>query len=303
VQFDGGTPAPSVQVPARPNAETSAAVTFALRGGLGRLWIPVDGAIRSFTESQLLGDHASENGLNVDAVRAVAFDADGNLWATSSTGVRMYTPATQASDGATPERTVTLADATGIAIRGDTVAVATCNGTSGGVSTFSRSNVNASPAALGNISSVGCIWGISYDVGNNGKLWVASKSQGKVYRYNAAGTASDFTGVAVADAYGLAVDTAGNAWVTSCSGNSLQQISPAGALVGSALPLDDFSCPGGLAIDKLGNKWVASAGTSNNGNLVQVSGPNGTVQLSSLTQVEFGGVAFNPGADGLPTHQ
>src|SRR4029453_12813333 len=75
VQFDGGTPARSVQVPVRPNAEATVAVSFALRGGLGRLWIPVDGAIRGFTENQLLVDHASENGISVAGARALAFDA------------------------------------------------------------------------------------------------------------------------------------------------------------------------------------------------------------------------------------
>ena len=301
VQFDGGTPARSVQVPVRPNAETTVAVKFALRGGQGRLWIPVDGAIRSFTESQLLGDHASENGISVGGVRALAFDTDGNLWATFSDGVRMYTPETQASDGSTPARTVTLSNATGIAIRGDTVAVATCTVNSGGVSTFSRSDVNATPAALP--INVGCIWGISYDVGDNGKLWVASKTQGKVYRFNAAGTASDFaTAPSVSDAYGLAVDPGGSAWVTSCSGSSVVQISPVGA-AGSPLSLPEFSCPGGLAFDKQGNLWVVSEGTADNGNLILVTGASGTVQLNSLTQVTFGGVAFNPGAAGLPTHQ
>ena len=300
VVFDGGTPARSVQVPVKPNQETVVAVTFALRGGLGRAWIPVDNAIRSFTETQLLVDHASENGIAAAGVRAVAFDADGNLWATTSAGVKMYSPSTQASDGSTETRSVTLANATGIAIRGDTVAVATCSGSSGGVFTFSRSDANATPAALGTIS--GCIWGISYDVGNNGKLWVASKSQNKLYRFNAAGTASDF-GPTVSDAYGVAVDSAGNAWVTSCSGNSLQEVSSTGSLVGSALALPDFSCPGGLAFDKQGGLWVTSAGTGNNGNLLLVSGNSGNVQLSGLTQVTFGGLAFNPGAAGLPTHQ
>jgi ligand-binding sensor domain-containing protein len=301
VRFDGGTPARSVQVPVRPNAETTVAVTFALRGGQGRLWMPVDGAIRSFTESQLLGDHASENGISVGGIRALAFDADGNLWATFSGGIQMFTPETQAGDLSTPARTVTLADATGIAIRGDTVAVATCNGSSGGVSTFSRSDVNATPAPLP--ISVGCIWGISYDVGDNGKLWVASKNQGKVYRFNAAGTASDFPSApSVSDAYGLAVDSGGSAWVTSCSGNSVVEISPAGE-AGSPLSLPDFSCPGGVAFDKQESLWVVSEGTQDNGNLIQVAGGNGTVQLNSLTQVTFGGVAFNPGAAGLPTHQ
>ena len=88
---------------------------------------------------------------------------------------------------------------------------------------------------------------------------MASKSQNKVYRFNAAGTAADF-GVTVTDAYGVAVDSGGNAWVTSCSGNSLQEISSAGSLVGSALALQDFACPGGLAFDKQGGLWVLSAG-------------------------------------------
>ena len=215
VQFDGGTPARSVQVPVRPNAETGVGVTFSLRGGLGRLWIPVDGAIRSFTENQLLVDRASENGISVGGVRAVAFDADGNLWATFSDGVRMYTPDSQANDGATEARIVALPSATGIAIRGDTVAVATCSGASGGVSTFSRSDANATPVATP--ISVGCIWGISFDVGDNGKLWVASKTQNKVYRFTAAGTMADF-GPAVTDAYGVAVDTG-----RKCLGHQLQQ--------------------------------------------------------------------------------
>ena len=302
VQFDGGTPARSVQVPVRPNAETSVAVNFALRGGLGRLWIPVDGAIRGFTENQLLVDHASENGISVGGIRAVAFDADGNLWATFPGGIQMFTPETQASDGSMAIPVLGFLDVTGIAIRGDTVAFATCNGNAGGVFTFSRADASTNHADPVQLEiSVGCTYGISFDVGDNGKLWVASKFQGKVYRFT--GATPDFTAVAVSDAYGLAVDTAGNAWVTSCSGNSVQQISSTGSPVGSALALPDFACPGGLAFDKQGNLWVVSEGTSDNGNLVQLTGGNGTVQLNSLTQVTFGGLAFSPGATGLPTHQ
>ena len=293
VQFDGGTPARSIQVPVVANQETTVAVTFALRGGQGRLWVPVD-AIRSFTETQLLVDHASENGISVGGARAVAFDADGNLWATFSDGVRMYTPQTQAADGSTEARTVALQNATGIAIRGDTVAVSTCSGNTGGVFTFSRSDANANPVQLG--ISVGCTYGISFDI--NGKLWVASKAQGKVYRFT--GTTADFTAVSFTDAYGLAVDASGNAWVTSCSGNSLQQISSLGSLMGSALLVPDFPCPGGLALDKQGGLWFLSEGS---GKLIQVNGNSANVQLSSLSQVTFGGLAFNPGAAGLPTHQ
>jgi hypothetical protein len=301
VTFDGGVPARSVQVPVLPNAETGVGVTFALRGGLGRLWIPVDGAIRGFTETELLVDHASQVGLSVAGARALAFDADGNLWATFQDGIRMFSPATLASNGSTADRNVALADATGIAIRGDTIAVASCSGNS--VSTFSRSNVSDTPHQ---IITVTCPWGISFDGGNTGKLWVTSKQaglNGHVFRFPAGGgTAESGIGAAVADAYGLVVDASNppNVWASSCSGNFIQQVSPT---LGSALALPDFACPGGLAFDKQGGLWVASAGTGLNGNLVLVTGTSGTVQLNGLTQVTFGGIAFDPGAAGLPTHQ
>jgi len=301
VQFDGGTPARSVQVPVRPNAETAVAVTFSLRGGLGRLWIPVDGAIRGFTETELLVDHASQSGLSVGGARALAFDADGNLWATFSDGIRMFTPSTLAGNGSTADRTVTLADATGIAIRGDTVAVASCSGNS--VSTFSRSNGSSIPAA---IISVTCPWGISFDGGDTGKLWVTSKQagvNGHVFRFPAGGgTAESGVGAAVADAYGVVVDASNPpvVWASSCSGGFIQQVSPT---VGSQLALNGPGCPGGMAFDKQGGLWVFSAGDGSNGNLVLVTGGTPTIQLNSLTQGVFGGIAFDPGAAGLPTHQ
>lgn len=303
VQFDGGTPARSVQVPVKPNQETTVAVVFSLRGGLGRLWAPADGAIRSYTETQLLVDRASEHGLSVGGARALAFDADGNLWATFSDGVRMFTPETLASDGSTPARTIALNDATGIAIRDDIIAVASCTGNS--VSSFSRSDANATPSK---IITVTCPWGISFDGGNTGKLWVASKQagvNGHVFRYPAGGgTAESGVGAAVADAYGIVVDASNppKVWASSCSGNFIQQVSPT---VGSALALPDFACPGGMALDKLGNLWVISGGNQSNpsGNLVQVTESSGVVQLNSLTQVTFGGLAFDPGAAGLPVHQ
>jgi hypothetical protein len=302
VQFDGGTPARSVQVPVRPNAEATVAVSFALRGGLGRLWIPVDGAIRGFTENQLLVDHASENGTSVAGARALAFDADGNLWATFPDGIRMFSPTTMAGNGSTADRTIDLTDATGVAIRGDIVAVASCSGNS--VSIFSRSVVNTTPAA---IITVTCPWGISFDGGDTGKLWVTSKQSGvngHVYRFPAGGgDPENGVGAAVPDAYGVVVDASSppNVWVSSCTGNFIQQVSP--TLGSQFSPPDLFSCPGGMAFDKQGGLWVLSAGNGLNGNLVQVIGTNGTVQLSTLTEVRFGGLAFNPGAAGLPTHQ
>ena len=266
------------------------------------MWIPAGGAIAGYDENELLVDHATQTGLSVADARAVAFDADGNLWATFSDGVRMYTPDTLAASGSTAAKTVSLPGATGIAIRGTTIAVATCSGSNGGVSTFTRTDANPSPSAT---TISGCIWGISYDVGNNGKLWVASKSQGKVYRFKADLSTIDLAGFAFADAYGIAIDTSGNAWVSSCSGDLVQEFNSAGTAVGSALALPEFDCPGGLAFDKAGNLWVLSAGSgaTPSGNLVSVASGSGTVQLNSLSQISFGGVAFDPGAAGLPVSQ
>ena len=303
VTFDGGTPARSIQVPVKPNLETTVAVRFALRGGLGRMWVPAGGGILGYTEPELLVDHSSETGITAAGARAVAFDADGNLWATFSDGVRMFTPDSLADPNAQPAKTVSLANATGIAIRGNTIAVGSCSASTGGVSTFTRTD--AAPTATATPISVGCVWGLSYDAGNNGKLWVVSKSQSKVYRFNSPTGTIDLNGVALADAYGIAVDGSGNAWVSSCSGNSVQEISPTGTLVGSALSLTDFPCPGGLAIDKQGGLWVLSAGggTGSSGSLVSISGITPTSQLNSLTQVTFGGIAFDPAASSLPVHQ
>ncbi len=304
VSFDGGTPARSVQVPVKPNLETTVAVRFALRGGLGRMWVPAGGGILGYTEQELLVDHASQTGVTASGARAAAFDADGNLWATFSDGVRMYTPDSLADPNAQAAKTVSLANATGLAISGATVAVGSCSGSSGAVSTFTRTD--AAPSPTQTQIAVGCVWGVSYDAGNNGKLWVVSKSQSKVYRFTSAtsGTVDPaFTTASITDAYGIAVDASGNAWVSSCSGNSVQEIGPTGAGVGSAIALDP--CPGGLALDKQGGLWVLSAGAGNgsSGSLVSISGGTPTNQLNSLSQVTFGGIAFDPAATNLPVHQ
>ena len=304
VSFDGGTPGRSVQVPVAPNAETAVAVQYTLHGGLGRLWVPASGAIAGFTENELQVDHATSTGVTAAGARAAAFDSDGNLWATFPDGVRMWTAASLPTVNPSPARTVAISGgATGIAIRGDTVAVGLCNnGNSGGVSTFSRTDANPTLAPFN--TTVGCVWGISYDVANSGKLWIVSKSGSKVYRYNSNGTI-DLNGVSVTDAYGIAVDFSGNAWVSSCSGNSIQEIGPGGTPIGSALALPDFACPGGMAWDKRGGLWVLSQGNTQNpsGNLLVVNGGTGTVQLPALSSATFGGIAFAPAAVGLPVRQ
>ena len=232
VQFDGGTPARSVQVPVRPNAETGVGVTFALRGFLGRAWLPVSGGIH-----RLHGDRPPGRPRQRDADRRLCWRSAGGGFRRRreplgdflrTTQSAMYTP--DVLNGASPQaaKTVSVSNPTGIAIRGNIIAVGSCSlASTGAVSTFAR---HTSRAAATTAIPVGCVWGISFDAGDNGKLWVMSRSgQSKVYRFTAAtsGTVDPaFTTASITDAYGIAVDASGNAWVSSCSGNSVQQISP-----------------------------------------------------------------------------
>jgi len=109
------------------------------------------------------------------------------------------------------------------------------------------------------------------------------------------------SGTSFVDATGVAIDASGNVWATSCTNNSIVQITPS---LGAAITDPGLICPGGLAFDNSGNLWVLSAGGGQVlGALAQVVGPNVTFEVSPLTDVNFGGIAFSPAAAGLPIHQ
>ncbi len=71
--------------------------------------------------------------------------------------------------------------------------------------------------------------------------------------------------------YGIAIDAAGDAWVTNTAGSSVIELTPSGA-VGTTLT-GPLVGPKGIALDKSGNVWVAnpSAGT-----VVKFAGGTGT---------------------------
>jgi hypothetical protein len=299
--LDGGPPGPSASAVVVPNRETGVQIAYALRGGTGRLWIPAAGAIEGFTENDLFVTLAASVGFAGTGARAVAFDADGNLWATFNDGtVRAFAASSLSSPTAAPVRSVSVTDPTGIAIRGDTVYVASCSG--GKVEQFSRTDGTV-PVTDFITGGVTCPWGVAFD--SAGRLWVASKApspgNGKVSRFPATGGGTADMAPALNDAFGVAIDSAGTVWATSCAGNSVQAVSPAG----STITGPDLACPGGMAFDKSGTLWVLSKGTgpSSSGVLVQISGGSFGQRLSPFTSVEFGGIAFFPAAANLPIHQ
>jgi streptogramin lyase len=87
--------------------------------------------------------------------------------------------------------------------------------------------------------------------------------------------------------YGLAIDAAGNVWVTNESGASVTELSPVGAVLSGTTGFTGGGLlgPKGIAIDKSGNAWIANAGGSS---VVELS-PTGSV-LSGSGGLTAGGI-------------
>jgi sugar lactone lactonase YvrE len=78
--------------------------------------------------------------------------------------------------------------------------------------------------------------------------------------------------------FGIAIDSAGNAYVSSESGSSLLKLAPTGAL-STTISGAGLSGPQGVAIDRSGDVWVASTG---NNSVVELSS-SGTVLATVKT--------------------
>jgi len=87
--------------------------------------------------------------------------------------------------------------------------------------------------------------------------------------------------------YGLAIDAAGNVWVTNESGASVTELSPIGAALSGTTGFTGGGLlgPKGIAIDKSGNAWIANAG----GDSVVELSPTGSV-LSGAGGFTAGGI-------------
>ena len=70
---------------------------------------------------------------------------------------------------------------------------------------------------------------------------------------------------------GIAIDGAGNVWVTNQNSGNVSELSPTGALLGTYTV---GSLPSAIAIDGAGNVWVAKEGS--NGNVLELS-PTGAL--------------------------
>jgi hypothetical protein len=91
----------------------------------------------------------------------------------------------------------------------------------------------------------------------------------------------NYTGGGLNNSYGIAIDGSGNAWMTNENGNSVTEISSAGAFLSGTNGYTGGSLnqPREVAIDGLGNAWVANFGSNSVTEISStgafLSGPNG----------------------------
>ena len=97
-----------------------------------------------------------------------------------------------------------------------------------------------------------------------GLVTTTSPFQGTLSSANDFSLGMNYTGGGLSDPFGVAVDGAGNAWVSSAGGNSVTEISSAGTILSGATGYTGggLAGPTGIAIDGVGNAWVTNHGAN-----------------------------------------
>ena len=73
--------------------------------------------------------------------------------------------------------------------------------------------------------------------------------------------ALNYTSANLQSPYGVAIDAAGNAWLTNEAGNSVTRVSaPSATLSAQTFAVGGLLAPRGISIDRAGNVWVANTG-------------------------------------------
>ena len=284
VQFDGGTPARSVQVPVAAERRDRVAVNFALRGPAGAAagrWRRAPG----FTETRSSVTTPTRRDRRRRGSRGGFRRRRQPVGDFPRHTVRMYTP-DELERREPPSGRPCQSDPTGIAIRGEHHRSRELHLGQYRRRLHVRPHRPCADGTTGPIS-VGCIWGISFDAGGQ--------------RQALGGVQVGRQGVPIHDRderhrrprvhHCLERTTLTGSLSTGRQrlGEQLQrqlgaEIPPTGTPVGSAIPLTDFPCPGGLALDKQGGLWVLSSGggTGSSGSLVSISGgtPDEPAQLA-----------------------
>jgi sugar lactone lactonase YvrE len=263
-------------------------VIYRPRPDTGKLWLPVRDDHKLIALSPgTLGFNSPANpaiavGTGVaSGPNAIAFDADGNLWATDSdtASVIMFTASQLASSG-TPTPTVTidgtgfLSGPVGLAFDGDGSLWIASSATNS-VVRYTADQLSSSgapvPAVLTRPSIVRP-FGVAFDAGSN--LWISNRDANTVVMFpkadldflNNIPAAITLTTGSLPE--GLAFDKDGNLWVANLGSDSLMRFPVQGLTSGTVvadITLTDnngsLASPTGLAFDNAGRLYVTNVTT------------------------------------------
>jgi DNA-binding beta-propeller fold protein YncE len=151
----------------------------------------------------------------------------------------------------------------------------------------------ANPSGAINLKNGGLSFpvGIAAGVKPNSSIWVANQGNDSATEVRIRGSrpaaAANFRGSGLDSPSAIAIDHAGNAWVTNFYGQSVTALTPSGVPVpasGSPFTGGGLDGPAAIAVDGAGNIWVANfhgasvtvlAGTKGGSTGTPISGPSG----------------------------
>ena len=103
------------------------------------------------------------------------------------------------------------------------------------------------------------IFALAVHASTGGIVYVANGGANTVEAINSAGNGTVVATNGLSDPFGLALDNAGNLYVSSFDGTTIEKVTPAGV---SSVFASGLSSPSGLAFDKAGNLYVANFGAN-----------------------------------------
>jgi streptogramin lyase len=250
----------------------------------GNVWVTnySGNTVTELNPAGALVDNFAPTGANFSAPRGIALDGSGNVWV-GNQGNDSVTELNSsgalvgnilAPTGADFNAPLSVAlDSLGNLFVANCGTFCTGTGDTGSVSEL-LAGCSVSSCTANNFAPAGAAFNdpIALVLNSAGDVWAANNdpnapTSASVSELTAASNYATGINFTPANAnfngpYGVALDNAGNVWVTNSDGNSITELDSSGALVDNFAPANALSQPRGVALDSAGNVWVANFGSS-----------------------------------------